>query len=126
MQHTIKALNNADLNSEDSDGDNDDDDDDDDNTPVTNDSVPTDLLGKVRSLVKAIRASGQRQASFDQVVLSGNDAGWWKDEGGGRISIKPLRFLRDVRTRWDSTYQMLVRILMFKQVNSLVLVLVSS
>ena len=80
--------------------------------------VPADLLGKVWSLVKAIRASGQRQASFDQVVSSGNDAGWWKDANDAPIAIKPLRFLRDVKTRWDSTYQMLVRFRTFKQVNS--------
>jgi hypothetical protein len=105
------------LNSQ---ADEDPEDDDDDETP-SNNKVPNDLLGKVRSLVKAIRASGQCQASFDQVIASGNDAGWWKDEMGEPITIKPLKFLRDVRTRWDSTYQMLVRLLMFKQVSFIVL-----
>ena len=119
VQHTLKALN--DVNDDDEEGEEDDEDD----STIQNRNVPADLLGKIRSLVKAIRASGQRQASFDQVVLSGNDAGWWKDENGEPIAIKPLRFLRDVRTRWDSTYQMLVRILMFKQVKSLILALVS-
>jgi hypothetical protein len=95
VQHTLKALN--DLN------DDDNEDDDEDDSTIPNRNVPTDLLGKIRSLVKAIRASGQRQASFDQVVLSGNDAGWWKNENGEPIVIKSLRFLRDVRTRWDST-----------------------
>jgi hypothetical protein len=117
VQHAIKVLNEKDPNLEEED---------DDDHETTHSKVPTDLLGKVRLLVKAIRASGQRQASFNQVVLSGNDAGWWKDENGAPITIKSLKFLRDVRTRWDSTYQMLVRILMFKQVNSLVLALVSS
>ena len=116
MQHTIKALNVADSNPEE--------DLDDDKT--TQSKVPTDLLGKVRLLIKAIQASGQHQASFYQVVLSGNDAGWWKDENGALITINPLKFLRDVRTRWDSTYQMLIRLLMFKQVNSPILVLVPS
>jgi hypothetical protein len=121
VQHTIKALNNTtDPNLEEEDAS-----DDDGGRDTTHKKVPTDLLGKVRSLVKAIRASGQRQASFDQVVLSGNDTGWWKDEMGASITIKSLKFLRDVRTRWDSTYQMLIRILMFKQVNSLVIVLIS-
>lgn len=121
MQHTIKALNKTNPNVEDLD-----DDDDDDTTPGRNTKVPIDLLGKVRLLVKAIRASGQRQAAFDQVVQSGNEAGWWKDEQGEPTTIKTLKFIRDVKTRWDSTYQMLIRILMFKQVSFLVLVLVSS
>lgn len=115
VQHTIAALNNTDTN-EDEEEEREDDD-----TNIQNPNVPTDLLGKIRSLVKAIRASGQRQSSFDQVVLSGNNSGWWKDDTGAPIVIKPLKFLRDVRTRWDSTYQMLVRVLMFKQVKSLVL-----
>jgi hypothetical protein len=100
-------LNNADPNLED-----------DDDATYNADHVPADLLSKVRSLVKAIRASGQHQASFNQVVLSGNDASWWKNEKEEPIMIKPLRFLRDIKTRWDSTYQMLVRIRMFKQVNT--------
>jgi hypothetical protein len=108
VQHTIKALNNADPDLEEEE----------DDADTQNDGVSADLLGKVRSLVKAIRASGQRQASFDQVVSSGNDAGWWKDANDAPIAIKPLRFLRDVKTRWDSTYQMLVRFRTFKQVNS--------
>jgi hypothetical protein len=100
-------LNNADPNLED-----------DDDATYNADHVPTDLLRKVWSLVKVIRASGQRQALFNQVVLSGNDTSWWKNEKEELIMIKPLRFLHDIKTRWDSTYQMLVRIQMFKQVNT--------
>ncbi|KAF8219312.1 hypothetical protein L208DRAFT_1341594, partial [Tricholoma matsutake] len=104
VQHTIKVLNNnIDPNLEDN------------NTTHNNDYILTDLLSKVWSLVKAIRASGQHQAAFNQVVLSGNSAGWWKDENEAAILIKPLKFLRNVRTRWDSTYQMLVRIQIFRQ-----------
>jgi hypothetical protein len=70
--------------------------------------VPADLLGKVWSLVKAIRASGQHQASFNQVVSSGNDAGWWKGEDDAPVTIQP-RLLHDVQTRWGSAYHMRVR-----------------
>jgi hypothetical protein len=94
------------------------DDDDDETTP--NKKAPTDVVGKARSLVIAIRISTKRQESFYQVVTSGNTAGWWKDETGTQITIQPLMFLRDVRTRWDSTHQMLIRFLMFKQVSVIV------
>ena len=90
-----------------------------DNDVTQNDAhFPTDLLSKIRSLIKAIQVSEQRQASFDQVVLSGNDAGWWKDENDAPTTVEPLRFFHDIKTRWDSTYQMLVRLRMLKQVNT--------
>lgn len=107
MQHTITALNN--------DIDPDEDSDDEGDAHLT--PIRGDLLGKVRSLIKAIRASGQRQTAFYGVVGSGNSAGWWKDVGDKPEQIKPLKFLLDVKTRWDSTYQMLIRLRMFKQVN---------
>jgi hypothetical protein len=111
-QHTIKALNSnidpdLDLDSDESDDEGD----------TIRRHIPVDLLGKVRSLIKAIRASGQRQTEFYNVVESGNRADWWKDANGNPEKIKPLKFLRDVKTRWDSTYQMLIRLRMFKQVN---------
>ena len=90
-----------------------------DNNITQNDAhFPADLLGKIWSLIKAIQVSEQRQASFDQVVLSENDAGWWKNENDAPTTVEPLRFFHDVKTRWDSTYQMLVRLRMLKQVNT--------
>ena len=90
-----------------------------DNDVTQNDAhFPADLLSKIRSLIKAIQVSEQHQASFDQVVLSGNDAGWWKDENDTPTTVEPLRFFHDVKTRWDFTYQMLVRLRMLKQVNT--------
>ncbi|KAF8233348.1 hypothetical protein L208DRAFT_1126272, partial [Tricholoma matsutake] len=37
----------------------------------------------------------------------GNQYGWWKDGQGKVVTIKPKQLLQDVRTWWDSTYQML-------------------
>lgn len=106
MQHTLRVLNHG------VDNDTDSDDEDDEANSVAND-----LLGKVRALIKAIRASGQRQADFLGVVASGNKAGWWKDSQDKVVELKALKFILDVRTRWDSTYQMLIRLRMFHQVN---------
>lgn len=78
--------------------------------------VPGDPLNKVRALVRGIRASGQRQEQFVNVILGGNQYGWWKDGEGNPMVIKQRQLLRDVRTRWDSTYQMLVRVRELRQV----------
>jgi hypothetical protein len=144
VQHTIKALNNgvdtdsdsdkgsddesnegSDGDSEDSDEESDGDDDgggggggggDDSDEDVV---VPGDPLNKIRALVRGIRASGQRQEQFANVILGGNQFGWWKDIQGNAVSIERRQLLRDVKTRWDSTYQMLVRVREFRQVSLL-------
>jgi hypothetical protein len=80
-------------------------------------NVPGDPLNKIQALVRGIRALGQRQEHFTNVILSGNQYGWWKDGQGKVMMIKPKQLLRDVKTRWDSTYQMLVRVREFHQVS---------
>jgi hypothetical protein len=67
---------------------------------------PVDLLMKVRSLIGAIRASSQRQANFYNIV---------EHELGAESEIK---LLLDVKTRRYSTYQMLIQLRLFKQVNT--------
>ena len=37
----------------------------------------------------------------------GNGAGWFKDSTGESIILPVKQLLRDVATRWDSTFQML-------------------
>ena len=81
--------------------------------------VPGDPINKIRALVRGIRASGQRQEQFTNVILGGNQYGWWKDGQGQAMLIKQKQLLRDVRTRWDSTYQMLVRVREPRQVSLL-------
>jgi hypothetical protein len=73
-------------------------------------NVPGDPLNKIRALVRGICASGQQQEHFTNVILGGNQYGWWKDGQSKVMMIKPKQLLRDVKTRWDSTYQMLVRV----------------
>ena len=81
-------------------------------------NVPSDPLNKVRALVRGVRALGQRQEQFTNVILGGNQYGWWKDEQGNPMTIKEKQLLRDVKTHWDSTYQMLIQVWEFRQVSS--------
>lgn len=74
------------------------------------------LLSKVRSLIRAIRASGQRQDALADIIVRGNTAGMWVDAQQHVISLDVKKLLLDVRTRWDSTFQMLVRLHELKQV----------
>lgn len=116
-QTTIKAL---DTNASDDDAEN-------ANNDIANDQVPTGLLAKVRALIRTIRASGQHQAALTGTIEQGNVLKWWSNLKGETIEIKPRRLLLDVRTRWDSTFQMLCRFYDLKQVcRHLISLLISS
>ena len=71
-------------------------------------NVPGNLLNKIWAIVRGIHASDQQQENFGNVILGGNQYGWWKDGQGKMVMIKPKQLLQDVRHWWDSTYQMLV------------------
>jgi hypothetical protein len=123
VKHTIQALNNgvdADTQADESDGNHDGDDDGGggggDKGGTNKDEGGEDLLNKVRGLIRNIRSSGQKMERFTNVIKGGNQFGWWKDENGNTISIEPKQLLRDVKTRWDSLYQMLIRLWEFRQV----------
>jgi hypothetical protein len=98
------------------DDDNDNDGDDGNGDPESTLRASRGLLGKVRALVRGIRASGQRQQAFVKVIVGGNQYGWWKGPDDKVISLKAKKLILDVRTRWDSTYQMLTRFLELRQV----------
>lgn len=74
------------------------------------------LLAKIRHVIRAIRASDQKMAKFKTIIITGNQLGNWKDLEGKDRQIQPVQFLRDCKTRWDSTYEMLIRFLDMKQV----------
>jgi hypothetical protein len=68
-------------------------------------------IAKARAAVRAIRGSGLRRCAFDDVVRDGNANRWFKQGQPPKIvQLKQLQLLRDVRTRWDSVYQMLKRL----------------
>lgn len=75
------------------------------------DAVPvsSDPIARGRLVVKAIRASGQRRDRFEDLIRDGNAKGYFKVEGQiVKVNIRQL--LLDVRTRWDSVYQMIKRL----------------
>ena len=63
-------------------------------------------------IVIAIRSSGQRKNAFKTWIETGNANGWFASKGKGKgkaIEVVVKQLLRDVRTRWDSTYMMIRR-----------------
>ncbi|KAG6853706.1 hypothetical protein H0H87_008356 [Tephrocybe sp. NHM501043] len=68
------------------------------------------LLAKVCCIITAIQALGQCMEAFDVLVLYRNEMNWWigDDSDSTPKQLKVQRFLKDVSTQWDSTYQMLI------------------
>jgi len=67
-----------------------------------------DPIFRLRKIVTAIRASGQRREALTTWIENGNKSGLFVLQNTS-VEIKPMQLLRDVRTRWDSTYQMIKR-----------------
>jgi hypothetical protein len=68
-------------------------------------------IGLARTVVRSIRASGLRRDSFDEVVKNGNTKKWFKAGTPPQVvQLKELQLLRQVRTRWDSVYNMVNRL----------------
>lgn len=69
-----------------------------------------------------MRSSRQRQDALSRVIEAGNKLQWWYENlearKGAGMPITSKKFLLDVKTRWDSTYLMLVRLLEMRQVGS--------
>jgi hypothetical protein len=69
-----------------------------------------DLIAKARQFVRTMRASDQRKETFKQVISDGNECGWFRAADSKVIQLRPLELLRDVKTRWDSVYEMMHRL----------------
>ena len=67
-----------------------------------------DPILRLRKIVVAIRSSGQRREAFKSWIKSGNSSGLFVFQNKP-VYIKPKELLRDVRTWWDSTFQMITR-----------------
>ena len=67
-----------------------------------------DPIDRLRKIVMTIRASGQRRDAFNAWIDTGNMSGLFVINNCP-VEIEPNQLLRDVVTRWDSTYQMIKR-----------------
>ncbi|THH23039.1 hypothetical protein EUX98_g8138 [Antrodiella citrinella] len=82
-------------------------------------AVSSGILARARALVTAIRASGQRKDAFRETIIDGNARGlfvesFYDDDGELKTRdthVKVNELLKDVKTRWDSTYLMVQRLI---------------
>ena len=64
----------------------------------------------LRGFIREIHASGQRREAFNLHIKKGLKEGWFTDSDGKPITeVGARELLRDVPTRWDSTFLMLER-----------------
>ena len=88
-------------------------------TPEYQEALQSDVVGLVRRFITACRASGQRREEFEKIIVEGNtDSGWLVrecDENGEwverMIKLRVVGLLKDVDTRWSSTFGMIHRFL---------------
>lgn len=64
-----------------------------------------------RDIVRAIHASGLQRDEFDKIVVTGNLQQWFRSPAGEVVQLPEAQLLRDVKTRWDSIFYMLNRLL---------------
>ncbi|TFK63477.1 hypothetical protein BDN72DRAFT_748130, partial [Pluteus cervinus] len=67
-------------------------------------ALQADVIGLVRKLVAALRASHSRREALKEVIEQGNKEGWFDKE------IPVVTLLRDVDTRWSSIFLMADRV----------------
>ena len=85
-------------------------------------SIKRDPLKRARRLVRLFRASDERKRDFTQHIHDGNNNGWFFSKINGervRVQVTTKELLRDVKTRWDSTYKMLERLRKLRPVRRL-------
>ncbi|KAJ3970071.1 ribonuclease H-like domain-containing protein [Lentinula raphanica] len=75
------------------------------------DALASDLIARVRHLVNLCRASGNRRDDFRRTVLGGNATGDNIDDADNILLDRVVVLLRDVDTRWSSTFFMVDRFL---------------
>ena len=76
-----------------------------------------DPIKRARRVVCILRSSDERKQGFMQVIDQGNESGWFKSADGEVVMIPHLELLRDVRTRWDSVFYMIERLLALRPVS---------
>jgi hypothetical protein len=76
-----------------------------------------DPIKRARRIVRIVRSSDQRKQAFKKVINTGNHSGWFRSHDNEVIELPDLELLRDVKTRWDSVYCMIERLLVLRPVS---------
>jgi len=76
-----------------------------------------DPIKRARRIVSIVRSSDQRRQAFKDVIKTGNQSGQFRSHNNEVIKLPDLQLLRDVRTRWDSVYRMIERLLVLRPVS---------
>lgn len=77
-----------------------------------------DTVKRARQLVHFIRDSGQRREDFERIIREGNEQKrWGVDKKGNPIKLRIVGLLKDVDTRWSSTFFMIDRVLELRPVS---------
>jgi hypothetical protein len=76
--------------------------------------IKRDPLRHARRVIRLLRSSGEHRQGFQKFIQDGNEHRWFttKDSNGKRLAVvvPELQLLRNVKTRWDSVYMMLLRL----------------
>lgn len=75
-----------------------------------------------RASVAACQASGLRRDGLHHTIIDGNCLGTFRLPGGVLLLVPLLQLLRDMPTRWSSTYHMIQRYLTLYPVSSVRLI----
>jgi hypothetical protein len=70
------------------------------------DACAEDLITCLRKIVREIHSSGQHRNAFMTWIETGNRSRLFGLENNNPVHIQPKQLLRDIQTRWVSTYQM--------------------
>ena len=76
------------------------------------DVLSTQPIRKVRNLVTACRLSGQCRQQFAEILRRGNEDKTWGEE-----LLPEVQLLRDCKTHWSSTHDMIGRVLLLYPVS---------
>ena len=79
--------------------------------------IKRDPVRRARTVVRILRLSDQRKQEFKKVIKDRNKNDWFRGANSSVIQVPDLEPLLDVKTRWDSTYAMIERLVVLRPVS---------